>query len=49
MSYVYGLLDIANGLVLLVVLVLILRGSFRKYWALAGYVAWELIANTALR
>jgi len=48
MSYVYGLLDIANGLVLLVVLVLILRGSFRKYWALAGYVTWELIANTAL-
>jgi len=48
MSYVYRLLDIGNGLALLLVLVLLLRGPFQKFWALLGYVAWELLATTAL-
>ena len=48
MSHVYNLLDIGNGLALLLVLVLLLRGPLRKFWVLAGYVAWELLTTAAL-
>ena len=48
MSYVYDLLGIGNGVVLLSVLVLLLRGPFRKFWVLLVYVAWELFATATL-
>jgi hypothetical protein len=48
MNYVYDLLGIGNGVVLLSVLVLLLRGSFRKFWVLLIYVAWELFATATL-
>jgi len=48
MSYVYSLLDIVNGLVLFLVLILLLRGPFRKFPALLGYVSWELVSNVVL-
>jgi len=46
--YVYDLLGIGNGIVLLSVLVLLLRGPFRKFWVLLLYVAWELFATVTL-
>lgn len=48
MIYVYYLLEIAAALALLSVLALLLRGPFLKFWALLGYVLWELISNAAL-
>jgi len=48
MNYVYDLLGIGNGIVLLSVLILLLRGSFRKFWVLLVYVAWELFATATL-
>lgn len=48
MNYVYDVLGIGNGVVLLSVLILLLRGSFRKFWVLLIYVAWELFATATL-
>ena len=48
MNYVYDVLGIGNGIVLLSVLVLLLRGSFRKFWVLLVYVTWELFATATL-
>ena len=48
MTYAYQFLSILNSLLLVVVLVFLLRGSFRKFWVLLVYVAWELIANATL-
>src|SRR5260370_42328706 len=48
MTRVYDLLGIINGLVLLLVLVLLLRGPFRKFWVVLGYVTWELLATATL-
>ena len=48
MNYVYDFLGIGNGIVLLSVLILILRGPFRKFWILLFYVAWELFATATL-
>jgi hypothetical protein len=48
MNYVYDLLGIGNGVVLLSVLVLLLRGPFRRFWVLLVYVAWELFATATL-
>jgi len=48
MNYVYDLMGIGNGIVLLSVLVLLLRGPFRKFWVLLLYVAWELFATATL-
>src|SRR5665213_576747 len=46
--YVYDVLGIVNGVVLLSVLILLLRGPFRKFWVLLLYVAWELFATATL-
>ena len=48
MSYVYDVLGIGNALVLLLILALLLRDSFRKFWVVLAYVAWELFATAAL-
>ena len=48
MRYVYYLIEIGGALALLSVLVLLLRGPSRKFWALLVYVAWELFSNLAL-
>ena len=48
MNYVYDVLGIGSGVVLLSVLILLLRGSFRKFWVLLVYVAWELFATATL-
>ncbi len=48
MRYVYYLIEIGDALALVSVLVLLLRGSSRKFWALLVYVVWELISNVAL-
>lgn len=48
MIYVYYLLEIAAALALLTVLALLLRGPFRKFWPVLGYVLWELLSNAAL-
>src|SRR5580765_1730745 len=48
MRYVYYLIEIGDALALLTVLVLLLRGPTRKFWALLVYVAWELLSNLAL-
>ena len=48
MRYVYNLIVIGDVLALLTVLVLLLRGSARKFWALLVYVAWELLSNLVL-
>ncbi|MDP9112393.1 MAG: hypothetical protein M3O20_01785 [Acidobacteriota bacterium] len=48
MKYVYDFLGIGNGIMLLSVLILILCGSFRKFWILFLYVAWELLATATL-
>jgi hypothetical protein len=48
MIYIYYLLEIGASLALLSVLVLLLRGPFRKFWPLLGYVVWELLSNAAL-
>jgi len=48
MIYVYYLLEISASLALLSVLILLLRGPFRKFWPLVGYVVWELLSNAAL-
>ena len=48
MNYVYDVLGIGNGIVLLSVLILLLRGPFRKFWVLLLYVAWELFATVTL-
>ena len=48
MRYVYNLIEIGDVLALVSVLVLLLRGPSRKFWALLVYVAWELLTNLAL-
>ena len=48
MRYVYHLIDIGDALALVSVLVLLVRGPFRKFWALLAYVVWELLSNSAL-
>jgi hypothetical protein len=48
MRYVYHLIDIGDALALVSVLVLLLRGHSRKFWALLVYVAWELLGNVGL-
>ena len=48
MRYVYHLIDIGDALALLSVIVLLLRGHSRKFWALLVYVVWELLSNVAL-
>jgi len=48
MNYVYDVLGIGSGVVLLSVLILLLRGSFRKFLVLLVYVAWELFATATL-
>ena len=48
MRYVYHLIDIGDALALVSVLVLLLRGHIRKFWALLVYVVWELLGNVAL-
>jgi len=48
MRYVYNLIEIGDVLALVSVLVLLLRGPSRKFWALLFYVAWELLTNVAL-
>lgn len=48
MRYVYYLIEIGDALALVSVLVLLLRGHSRKFWALLVYVAWELLSNVAL-
>jgi hypothetical protein len=48
MRYVYYLIEIGDALALISVLVLLLRGPTRKFWALLVYVTWELLANVAL-
>ncbi len=48
MNYVYDLLGIGSGVFLLSVLVLLLRGPFRRFWVLLVYVAWELFATATL-
>ena len=48
MRYVYHLIDIGDALALLSVIVLLLRGHSRKFWALLVYVAWELISQVAI-
>lgn len=48
MRYVYYLIEIGGALALISVLVLLLRGPARKFWALLVYVAWELLSNLAL-
>jgi hypothetical protein len=48
MRYIYYLIEIGEAVALVSVLVLLLRGPSRKFWALLGYVAWELFINVAL-
>jgi len=48
LNYVYDVLGIGSGVVLLSVLILLLRGSFRKFLVLLVYVAWELFATATL-
>lgn len=48
MNYVYDLLGIGSGVFLLSVLILLLRGPFRRFWVLLVYVAWELFATATL-
>lgn len=48
MNYVYGLIEVGDASAFLLVLVLLLRGPYRKFWALLGYIVWELLANAAL-
>jgi hypothetical protein len=48
MKYVYGLIEVGDAAALLLVLALLLRGPFRKFWALLGYVVWVLLADAAL-
>jgi hypothetical protein len=48
MIYVLDVLGISNGLALLLVLVLLLLGPYRKFRVVLVYVAWELIATLSL-
>jgi len=48
MRYIYHLIEIGEAVALVSVLVLLLRGPSRKFWALLGYVVWELFSNVAL-
>ena len=48
MRYVYYLIEISGALALISVLVFLLRGPSRKFWALIVYVAWELLSNLSL-
>jgi hypothetical protein len=48
MRYVYYLIEIGDALALVSVLVLLLRGHTRKFWALMVYVVWELLSNVGL-
>ncbi len=41
-------LGICIAITLLLVLVLVIRGSARKFWVVLAYVAWELFATAAL-
>jgi hypothetical protein len=47
-NYIYDLLGIGSGLALVLVLVFLLRGSFRRFFIVLVYVAWELTATAAL-
>lgn len=40
-------LGVGNGLVLLLVLVFLLLGPFRRFWVVLLYVSWELLATAA--
>lgn len=42
------ILNAADAIALLLTLVFLIFGSFRKYWMIAAYVAWELFATAAL-
>ncbi|MEO8052711.1 MAG: hypothetical protein ABI833_20065 [Acidobacteriota bacterium] len=48
MTYLISFLAVCNGLALLLVLILLLRGPFRKFWVVLFYVAWELMATLTL-
>ncbi len=48
MSYLINFLAVCNGLALLLVLILLLRGPFRQFWIVLFYAAWELIATLTL-
>lgn len=48
MRYVYYLIEIGDALALISVLILLLRGPTRKFWALLVYVTWEFLSNIAL-
>lgn len=48
MRYVYYLIEIGGAFALISILVLLLRGPSRKFWALLVYVAWELLSDLAL-
>ncbi len=51
MTHVYDflgpVLGVGNGLALLLVLVLLLLGAYRRFWIVLIYVAWELLATVA--
>ena len=49
MRYVYYLIEIGDALALVTVLVLLLRGHSRKFWALLVYVVWELLGNVVVQ
>jgi hypothetical protein len=48
MIYLIDFLAVCNGLALLLILILLLRGPFRKFLIVLFYVAWELIATVTL-
>jgi hypothetical protein len=48
MTYVIDFLSIANAFVLFLVLVALLRGSYKKFWIVLLYVSWELLAFATL-
>ena len=48
MRYIYYLIEIGEAVALVSVLVLLLRGPTRKFWALLVYVVWELFSNVGL-
>jgi len=48
MRYIYHLIEIGEAVALVSVLVLLLRGPSRKFWALLVYVVWELFSNVGL-
>jgi hypothetical protein len=48
MNYLINVLAACNGLALLLVLIMLLRGPFRKFWIVLFYVAGELTAQLTL-